>query len=61
MNDSDAIIKRLIKEGWERMRIKGSHHPFKKPGTMKVITVPHPRKDLPKGLRLKIEQQAGWR
>lgn len=60
MNESDTIIKRLTKEGWVEARQSGSHRIFKKQGVAHVITVPHPRKDLGKGLRRKINRDAGW-
>lgn len=61
MNESQRIIGRLIEEGWEEVSRKGSHATFKKEGVGHLITVPHPRKDLPKGLRRAIEKAAGWR
>jgi len=59
--DSKKIIARLEKEGWEEVSQKGSHVTFKKDGIDHLITVPHPRKDLPKGLLRAIEKAAGWR
>jgi len=48
--DSRSIIKRLRDEGWTLACVRGSHHQFvhhDKPG--RRVTVPHPRKDIPKG------------
>lgn len=28
---SGDVIKRLQQDGWERVRVKGSHHQFRKP------------------------------
>jgi predicted RNA binding protein YcfA (HicA-like mRNA interferase family) len=42
------------------VRVTGSHHTFKKPGTREIITVPHPRKDLPPGTVRHIAKAAGW-
>jgi predicted RNA binding protein YcfA (HicA-like mRNA interferase family) len=45
--------------GWYEDRVAGSHHIFKhrtKPGH---LSVPHPKKDLGKGLVSKILKQAG--
>lgn len=58
---SREIIRRLGKEGWRKVRQRGSHvrfdHP-EKPG--RRVTVPHPVKTLlPKTLR-SIYRQAGW-
>ena len=61
VTESHKIIKRLTSEGWEEVSRKGSHVTFKKEGIEHLITVPHPRKDLPKGLKRAIEKAAGWR
>lgn len=60
MGDSDEIIRRLQKEGWQEVSQTGSHRTFKHPDVAKLITVPHPRKDLGKGLKRKIMKDAGW-
>jgi predicted RNA binding protein YcfA (HicA-like mRNA interferase family) len=60
MGDSDKIIKRLMKEGWVKKNVTGSHWTYSHPNHQKIITVPHPKKDLKKGLKRKIEKQAGW-
>ncbi|HTU11191.1 MAG TPA: type II toxin-antitoxin system HicA family toxin [Allosphingosinicella sp.] len=51
----------MRREGWAEVSRAGSHVTFKKEGVPHLITVPHPRKDLPRGLRLAIEKAAGWR
>ena len=61
MGDSDEIIRRLIREGWSEVRQTGSHKTFKHPDRADIITVPHPRKDMKKGLKRAIEKAAGWR
>jgi predicted RNA binding protein YcfA (HicA-like mRNA interferase family) len=56
---SDTLIKKLEADGWKLDRVRGSHHVFKhstKPGH---VTVPHPKKDLGKGLVGAIRKQAG--
>jgi len=58
--DSREIIKRLRKDGWEHVRTKGDHWTFKNPGSARIITVPHPKKDLPIGLVRDIFRSAGW-
>jgi predicted RNA binding protein YcfA (HicA-like mRNA interferase family) len=55
---SREVIARLKKDGWLLVHIRGSHHHFKhseKPGR---VTVPHPKKDLPKGTLRSIFRQA---
>lgn len=58
MNSQDLIAE-LKADGWTLDRVSGSHHMFKhatKPGT---VVVPHPKKDLGKGLVNAIRKQAG--
>lgn len=58
MNSPDLIAE-LKADGWTLDRVGGSHHMFKhatKPGT---VVVPHPKKDLGKGLVNAIRKQAG--
>ena len=55
---SKKVIRKLHADGWFKVRQKGSHVQFKheeKPG---LVTVPHPKKDLPKGTLRSIEIQA---
>ena len=47
------LIRDLKKAGWIEDRVVGSHHTFRHP------TIPHPKKDLGKGLLHKIRKQAG--
>ena len=60
LSNSADIIRRLEREGWECVRVAGSHHVFKKPGIRDTIVVPHPKKSFGHGLVLKIYKQAGW-
>jgi predicted RNA binding protein YcfA (HicA-like mRNA interferase family) len=56
---SRELIAEMKADGWHLDRFKGSHHMFKhsaKPGT---VVVPHPKKDLGKGLVNAIRKQAG--
>jgi len=55
---SSALIKRLEKAGFERIRVKGSHHIFKSTNGKRVV-VPHPKKDLPIGTFNAILKTAG--
>ncbi|MEK9566995.1 MAG: type II toxin-antitoxin system HicA family toxin [Flavobacteriaceae bacterium] len=56
---SGTLIKRIQKEGWQLVRTKGSHHHFKHPSRKGIITIPHPKKDIPKGTVGSILRQAG--
>jgi predicted RNA binding protein YcfA (HicA-like mRNA interferase family) len=55
---SDELIRELKKAGWAEVRVAGSHHIFKHPTIPGHLTVPHPKKDLGKGLVHKIRKQA---
>jgi predicted RNA binding protein YcfA (HicA-like mRNA interferase family) len=57
--DSRRIIRKLRDAGWVHFRTTGSHHHFMHPKTEQVVTVPHPRKDVPIGTIRSIEQQSG--
>lgn len=59
MNSRD-VIRRLKAEGWTLARTKGSHHQYRHPTRPGVVTVPHPKRDLPKGTLRSIAKQAGW-
>lgn len=43
---SSELIKLLEADGWVLVRVKGSHHHFKKEGVPHLITISHPTKDL---------------
>jgi predicted RNA binding protein YcfA (HicA-like mRNA interferase family) len=58
---SAEVIGVLKKAGWYAIRVKGSHHHFAHPANRGIVTVPHPRKDLPHGTIRSIERQAGLR
>lgn len=47
--DSSTLIRKLEEFGWKEVRCKGSHHHFKHPEFPDLITIPHPKKDLPLG------------
>lgn len=57
--DSSSLKRMLEKDGWVLNRVKGSHHQFKHPTKAGVVTLPHPRKDIPKGTVESILKQAG--
>jgi predicted RNA binding protein YcfA (HicA-like mRNA interferase family) len=56
---SADLIRNLKKTGWTLDRVVGSHHIFKHPTRPGHIAVPHPKKDLGKGLVHKLLKQAG--
>ena len=60
LTNSRDIIRRLEQDGWILVRTKGSHHQFRHPAKPERVTVPHPKKDLPRGTVGAIYQQAGW-
>ncbi|MEI2556502.1 type II toxin-antitoxin system HicA family toxin [Acinetobacter pittii] len=53
------LIKRIEADGWYEVRVTGSHHHFKHPTKKGLVTVPHPKKDLPNGTVKSILKQAG--
>jgi predicted RNA binding protein YcfA (HicA-like mRNA interferase family) len=57
MNSAD-LIKHLKAHGFHPVSIRGSHHKLRNGGGVTVI-VPHPKKDLGKGLVAAILKQAG--
>ena len=59
--NSRQIIKRLKDDGWAHVNTVGSHWHFKHPTKPGKVTVPHPKKHIPKGTLISIEKQAGWR
>lgn len=56
---SADVIKQLEADGWQLVRVKGSHHHFKHPAKSGTVTVPHPKKDLGTGLVRAILKEAG--
>jgi predicted RNA binding protein YcfA (HicA-like mRNA interferase family) len=57
--DSSRLIRMLLDDDWELVRITGSHHQFKHRGKGRCLTVPHPKKDLPIGTVRAILKGAG--
>ena len=58
MNSRD-VIKALRADGWEEVAHSGSHKQFKHPTKPGRVTVPCPRREIPKGTLRSIERQAG--
>jgi predicted RNA binding protein YcfA (HicA-like mRNA interferase family) len=58
--NSREVVRRLLAEGWVLARTKGSHHQYRHPSNPGLVTVPHPKRDLPIGTLRSIAKQAGW-
>ena len=58
---SSDVIRQLEADGWRLVRVKGSHHHFKRPGQPGLVTVPHPERYIPIGTVINIYRQAGWK
>lgn len=56
---SKEVIKILENDGWFEVRSEGSHHHFRHAIKKGTVTVPHPKKDLPRGTVKSILAQAG--
>jgi predicted RNA binding protein YcfA (HicA-like mRNA interferase family) len=59
LRDSIRIIRRLRAEGFELVSVRGSHHKFWHPRSKRIVIVPHPRKDIPKGTMRSIYERSG--
>ena len=53
------LIKMIEADGWYEVRVTGSHHHFKHLTKKGLVTIPHPKKDLPNGTVASILKQAG--
>ena len=60
LTNSRDIKRRLEQEGWVLERVSGSHHVFKHRATRATVVLPHPKKDLGRGLVRAIYKQANW-
>ncbi|MEY9980086.1 type II toxin-antitoxin system HicA family toxin [Lysinibacillus sp. RC79] len=58
MNSKD-LVKAITKDGWYLDRVRGSHHQYKHPTKKGLVTIPHPKKDLPLRTVKSILKQAG--
>lgn len=56
---SKDLIWLVEKDGWVLRRVRGSHHQFKHPTKPGLVTIPHPKKDMPQGTAKNILRQAG--
>ncbi|WGS49775.1 type II toxin-antitoxin system HicA family toxin [Paraburkholderia sp. D15] len=57
--NSAQVVKLIQAEGWNLVRISGSHRHFRHPLKGGLVTIPHPKKDLPPGTLNSILKQAG--
>jgi predicted RNA binding protein YcfA (HicA-like mRNA interferase family) len=53
------LIRELEAAGRVLDRVRGSHHVFNHPVKTGIVVVPHPKKDLGKGLVTAIRKHAG--
>jgi predicted RNA binding protein YcfA (HicA-like mRNA interferase family) len=56
---SKDLIAELEANGWVLARVRGSHHVYRHADNPNIITVPHPKKDLGKGLVNNLRKLAG--
>jgi predicted RNA binding protein YcfA (HicA-like mRNA interferase family) len=61
LTNSRDIIRRLEREGWNLVRVTGSHQVLKNAVSWETLAVPTPKKDLGKGLVRAIYKAAGWK
>ncbi len=59
--DSRNLMKIIEEDGWYWVRTKGSHHHFKHPIKKGLVTIPHPKKDIPIKTVNSILNQAGMK
>lgn len=56
---SADLIGELQRAGWKLDRVRGSHHVFKHPARAGHVVVPHPKKELGRGLVQAVRHQTG--
>jgi predicted RNA binding protein YcfA (HicA-like mRNA interferase family) len=57
--NSRDVIKAIEADGWFRVAQKGSHVQFKHPTKAGRVTVPHQKREIPRGTLRSIERQSG--
>ncbi|MFL9948714.1 type II toxin-antitoxin system HicA family toxin [Paraburkholderia agricolaris] len=57
--NSAEVVKVIQADGWRLIRISGSHHHFRHAVKTGLVTILHPKKDLPHGTLSSILKQAG--
>lgn len=58
---SADLIRELEADGWVLRNVRGSHHVYRHPTKPGHISVPHPKKDLGRGLVHRLRRDAGLR
>jgi predicted RNA binding protein YcfA (HicA-like mRNA interferase family) len=58
--DSRDIKRRLERDGFDLISVRGSHHKYRHPETRRVVILPHPKRDIPIGTVRSLYKQAGW-
>jgi predicted RNA binding protein YcfA (HicA-like mRNA interferase family) len=61
LKNSMDVIRRLKADGFELVRVRGSHHIFKHPASGRRVTLIHPKKDFAIKTIRSVYDQAGWR
>lgn len=56
---SADVVRAIERAGWVLKRVRGSHHHYTHPAKPGIVTVPHPKRDIPIGTLRSIERQAG--
>lgn len=56
---SREVFRILADNGWYEVRCTGDHHQFVHPSKPGLVTVPHPKKDIPKRTLISIGKQSG--
>lgn len=56
---SKQLIKLLEADGWQLIRVNGSHHIFKKDGVDELISISHPEKDVSRLQMSKAKRVSG--
>ena len=59
MISSREVLKKLKKDGWTVVRVRGSHTHLHHPRKEGIVTVKHPAKDFPIGTIRSMERQSG--
>jgi predicted RNA binding protein YcfA (HicA-like mRNA interferase family) len=57
--NSQEIIRLLTRDGWNLVRVNGSHHHYRHATKSGTVTVPHPKREIKKGTLNSILKQAG--
>ena len=59
--NSRKLLRMLERDGWVLDRVKGDHHTLKHPDRPELISITHPKKDLPVGQVRSIYRIARWK